>query len=163
MTSLSAEEILHWNDTTAKQWHTLLNQHPEALALPCDIRECATVAEVLQHIVAAELRYAERLSDEPITDYADIPKSDAAAIFATHDCAMAKVRALLADEAYDWEREVPFVTRSAGTLIATRRTFLFHALLHSVRHYAQLATLLRHQGIKADLPMDYLFMAVRQA
>ena len=34
MTSLSAEEILHWNDTTAKQWLILLNQHPEALALP---------------------------------------------------------------------------------------------------------------------------------
>ena len=120
MTSLSAEEVLHWNDTTAKHWQSLLNDHPEALAIPCDIRESATVADLLQHIVAAELRYAQRLADEPITDYADIPKSDAAAIFATHDGAISKLRPLLADDSYDWEREVDFVTRSAGTLIATR-------------------------------------------
>jgi len=161
MTSLSAEEILHWNDTTARHWHILFDEYPEALAIPCDIRECSTVAELLQHIVAAELRYTERLADEPITDYADIPKSDTAAIFATHDRAVAKLRTLLVDDSYDWEREVDFVTRSAGTIIATRRTILFHALLHSIRHYAQLATLLRHHGIKAAHQMDYLFMGAR--
>lgn len=163
MTSLSAEEILHWNDTTARQWHALFDLHPEALAIACDIRECATVADLLQHIVAAELRYAERLSNEPITDYADIPNTHPAAIFATHDRALAKLRVLLADNSYDWEREVDFVTRSAGTIIATRRTILFHALLHSIRHYAQLATLLRHQGIRMTHQMDYLSMGARQA
>jgi uncharacterized damage-inducible protein DinB len=35
---------------------------------------------------------------------------------------------------------------------------LFHALLHSVRHYGQLATLARQHGVAPDWPMDYLFM-----
>jgi hypothetical protein len=43
----------------------LLTTHPEALTLPCDIRESNTVRDVVHHIVAVELRYAERLSGLP--------------------------------------------------------------------------------------------------
>jgi hypothetical protein len=100
------------------------------------------------------------VSDQPTTDYTAIQKSTPE-LFAAHDSAVAKLRTLLADDTFDWEQEIDFVTRSAGTIIATRRTILFHALLHSMRHYAQLATLLRHQGIAASWPMDYLFMGVR--
>ena len=163
MISLTAEEVLDWNDITAQRWRLLLEKHPEALALPCDVRGSETVADLLQHIVAAELRYAQQLSDEPISDYADIPKSTIAEIFATHDLAMSKYRALNADSNYNWDEDFTVVTRSAGTLIAPRRVVLFHGLLHGIRHYAQLATLLRHAGIVADWPMYYLFMNVRRA
>lgn len=163
MTHLTAEELLDWNDTTAQKWRTLLEQHPESLALPCDIRSSETVADLLQHIAAAELRYAQQLTGEPPRDYADIPKSTIAEIFATHDLAMAKYRALLADNTYNWDEEINIITRSEGTLIAPRRAIMFHALLHAIRHYAQLATLLRHAGIAPGWHMDYLFMAVRRA
>lgn len=163
MTSLTAEEVLNWNDTTAKRWRALLEKHPEALTLPCDVRGSATVADLLQHIVAAELRYAQQLSSEPVTDYADIPKSTVAELFQTHDLAMSKYRALNADSSYNWDEDFKVVTRSEGVLIAPRRTCLFHGLLHGIRHYAQLATLLRHEGIIADWPMDYIFMNVRRA
>jgi uncharacterized damage-inducible protein DinB len=163
MPSLSAEEVLHWNDTAARNWQRLLERHPEALGLPCDVRDGSTVADLLQHIVAVELRYAQRLADQPISDYADIPKSTVADLFATHDRAIATLRNLIADSAFDWELELELVTRSIGTLIATRRTVLFHALLHGTRHYAQLAMLLRHSGIAADFEMDYLMMGARRA
>ena len=163
MPSLSAEEVLHWNDTTARNWQRLLEQHPEALALPCDVRGGSTVADLLQHIVAVELRYAQQLRAEPITDYADIPKTSVAGLYATHDQAMTRYRELLADPAYPWDDDIQLVTRSLGTLIAMRRTVLFHALLHGVRHYAQLALLLRHAGIAANFEMDYLMMGVRPA
>lgn len=51
-----------------------------------------------------------------------------------------------------------FQTRSAGVLLTSRKTVLFHALFHSIRHYAQLGTLIRAHGYKADRPGDYLFM-----
>jgi uncharacterized damage-inducible protein DinB len=38
------------------------------------------------------------------------------------------------------------------------RTLLFHALLHGIRHYAQLATLTRQAGHPANVAGDYLFM-----
>jgi len=162
MPSLSAEEVLHWNDTTARNWQRLLERHPEALTLPCDVRGSENAADLLQHIFAVELRYAQQLRAEPITDYADIPKSTLAELYATHDLAMTKWRELLADPAYPWDEDIQLVTRSLGTLIGNRRTVLFHALLHGIRHYAQLAMLLRHAGIAADFEMDYLMMGVRR-
>lgn len=162
MTSLTAHEVLHWNDTNTAQWRKLFEKHPEALALPCDIRGSSTVADLLQHIVAVELRYAERLGDEAVTEYDAVPKESITKIFAVHDRAIAKINILLADATYDWQLEIDMETRQ-GRLIASRKAVLFHALLHSMRHYAQLATLLRHSGITATWPMDYLMVAARRA
>ncbi len=162
MPNLSAEDLLLWNDTTAQKWRALLEPHPEALALPCDVRGSNTVADLLQHIAAAELRYAQQLSGEPPTDYADLPKSTLAELFHIHDTAVAKYRVLLADPNYKWDEEFRFLTRSEGPLVAPRRVILFHGLLHGIRHYAQLATLMRHAGIAPDWHMDYLFMAAHR-
>jgi uncharacterized damage-inducible protein DinB len=163
MTSLTADELLQWNDITATKWRALLEKHPEALVVACDVRGSETVADLLQHIFAAELRYAQQLRAEPISDYADIPKSTIAELYRTHDLAMEKYRALIADSTYPWDEEILVTTRSAGDLIAPRRTIMHHGLLHAIRHYAQLATLLRHAGVVANWPMDYLFMNVRRA
>ncbi len=84
-------------------------------------------------------------------------------IFATHDLAMGILRELLARQEFDWEHRISFQTRSAGTLSASRRTVLVHMLMHSVRHYAQLATLVRQHGINPGWSMDYLFMGAEQA
>jgi uncharacterized damage-inducible protein DinB len=35
-------------------------------------------------------------------------------------------------------------------------------VLHSIRHYAQLATLVRQHGYKPTLPGDYLFMGIER-
>ena len=160
MTSLTAEEVLSWNDTNANRWRDLLNKHPKALSLRCDIRGSSTVADLLQHIVAAELRYAERLHGEPVTEYEDIPKATVNDIFDTHDLAFAKLRDMLENDSYEWDTDIESATKD-GLLIASRRVVLFHTLLHSMRHYAQLTTLLRHAGITVDWQQDYLFMGAR--
>jgi uncharacterized damage-inducible protein DinB len=154
---LTAEEILIWNDKTATGWRQLLASHPELLNQPCDIAGTKTVAELLQHIVAAQLRYAERLAGLPISDYAAIPLDSVESIYATHDRATRIFRQLITTD-IDWNEPIDFVTRSMGTLHSDRKTILFHALLHGIRHYAQLASLVRQHGVKPDWPMDYLFM-----
>jgi uncharacterized damage-inducible protein DinB len=112
---------------------------------------------VLQHVVAVELRYAERLAGLPATDYANIAFDSAAAIYATHERAMQLFRQELARE-IDWNERIEFVTRSMGPARASRKAVLFHAMLHSIRHYGQLATLVRREGIKPNWAMDYLMM-----
>jgi len=154
---LSAEEVLAWLEKTSVEWRGLLQNHPELLSKRCDIAGTTTVAGVLQHIVAVELRYAERLAGLAATDYADIPFDSVAAIYGTHSRAMELFRKELAREV-DWEERIDFVTRSMGPANATRRAVLFHAVLHGIRHYAQLATLARQVGVKPGWPMDYLFM-----
>jgi uncharacterized damage-inducible protein DinB len=156
--SVSGEDLLKWNDLTARKWRDFVTANPALLVVPCDIRDSATVGRALQHIVAVELRYAQRLAALPESDYADVKYGSGDEILATHDQAMALLRGVLADPAFDWGKEIEFVTITAGKLKASRKTLLVHALMHSIRHYAQLATLARQQGFKPDWQMDYLMM-----
>lgn len=162
MVAITGEELVSWVERTSDSWKQVCSEHPEILYFPCDIRETQNVAQLLQHIVAAELRYAERLNDLPQTAYEAIPFDSVEAIYMTHDRAMNLLRPLLdRDEAF-WETIVDFQTRSVGTLHASRRTFMVHLLTHSIRHYAQLATLARHQGIEHNWTSDYLFMGLEK-
>ena len=58
----------------------------------------------------------------------------------------------------DWDERTEFMTRTMGPARASRKAVLFHAILHAIRHYAQLATLVRREGIKPNWAMDYLVM-----
>lgn len=158
MVAFTGLELVEWVEQTSLQWKRLIAAHPEILTFPCDIRETKSVAELLQHIVAVELRYAERLHELPQTDYSSIPFDTVDRLFATHARAMGMLRPLLERDTAWWETVLEMQTRSAGTLRATRRTVLLHLLTHSVRHYAQLGTLVRHHGIAPDFQMDYLIM-----
>ena len=158
--SLSAEELLAWNDRTTLSWHSLLEQHPEILEFSCDIyREASSVADLLQHIVAVELRYAQRLAGLPETPYEQIPSSPANSLLLIHQQAFVLLRRELATPR-DWSEKIEFKTRTHGAFSIDRKTILFHALLHGIRHYAQLATIVRQHGFKPDWPMDYLFMGI---
>jgi uncharacterized damage-inducible protein DinB len=57
-----------------------------------------------------------------------------------------------------WQHVLEFGTRSGGQMRATRRVIFMHRLLHSIRHYAQLATIVRQHGIDPGWMMDYLDM-----
>ncbi len=159
---LTAEEVLAWLEMTSNKWRALIEEHPEILNLPCDVMGVGTVGGLLQHIVAVELRYADQLSGLPPTEYAAIPFDSAEAIYATHERAVKMFRELLASD-LDWDGKFDFVTRSMGPMRASRKTILFHALMHAIRHYAQLATLVRQHGIKPGWQMDYLMMGVERA
>jgi len=156
---LTASEMFAWSQRTADGWRSLLQSHPEALEFPCDIYATRTVAGLLQHIVAVELRFAQRLAGLPETPYEDIPSSTLAEIFGVHDTAFALLRDQLA-AAPDWSEILEFRTRTAGTMRVSRKTILIHVLMHSIRHYAQLATLVRSHGIKPGWQMDYLVMGL---
>ena len=160
MVALKDTELLAWLDRTSQGWRDLATRHPEILSLPCSIRETSTVGQLLQHIVAVELRYEERLNDLPASSYDGIAYDSAAVIDATHQRAMELVRRLDDRDAAFWEEVMELATRSAGMVRASRRTVLVHLCMHSIRHYAQLATLVREHGIPPGWPMDYLFSSV---
>ena len=155
--TLAAQELIAWVEKTSTGWRNLLAAHPELLTVPCDVNNVQSVAQLLQHIVAVELRFAERLSDLPATDYANIAYDSVEKIYATHDHAFSLIHKLLSSN-MDWDQPIEFSTRVMGPARSTPKTILFHLLLHSIRHYAQLATLARQQGIKPDWGMDYLLM-----
>jgi len=157
--ALTANDLIDWVEKTSTGWRNLLTRHAELLTIPCDIMGVQTVAQLLQHIVAVELRFAERLADEPATEYANIPCDSIEAIYATHDRALALLRKLL-DSEINWDEAIEFSTRTMGPVRSARKTILFHLLLHGIRHYAQLSTLVRQHGVKPGWAMDYLMMDI---
>jgi uncharacterized damage-inducible protein DinB len=161
--SISVEKLVTWNNETAQHWRDFILANPVILAVPCDIRNGRTVADTIQHIVAVELRYAQRLTGLPESPYEEIPKTSIDSLHAAHELALGLIRSLLSDPAYDWSAELTFDTIALGRLRASRETILVHLTLHSIRHYAQLATHVRQQGFKPTWPMDYLFTAARRA
>jgi uncharacterized damage-inducible protein DinB len=163
LTALSAEELIAWNDTTARRWHAFFSANPAALSLPCDIHDAHTVDHFLQHIVAAQLRHAQRLAGQPIDDYDAIPGLTPDDFLRSHDRTVTLLRSLLADPTIDWAGQMEFQTLTAGRRRSSRRTLLFHAMLHGIRHYAQLATLLRQAGYTPNIPGDYLLMDAHPA
>lgn len=158
MTALTTDELIAWVNETSSRWHAHLTKHPQVLDLPCDIREGATVRDLVHHIVVVELRYAERLNDLPITTYEQIPKDSLDLLYATHARAMELLQRAVAVTGTNWDEDLEFPTRSAGTLKARRRTIVVHSLLHSIRHYAQLGTIARHGGAAQDWLGDYMVM-----
>src|SRR6202000_835931 len=107
-----------------------------------------------------KLPHPQRLLDPPQTDYSATPYDSVDALYATHTRAMDLIKPLLDKDDDWWEEVLEFKTRSIGVLHITRRTALVQCLTHSIRHYAQLATLIRQHGITADLPLDYIFMGM---
>jgi uncharacterized damage-inducible protein DinB len=157
-TALTAEELLAWVEATSKGWRDLATTHPEILAFPCDVYGTHTVGGLLHHITVVELRYAQRIHGLTESSYDEVSAESVASIYTAHDQAMHLYREAIANPATAWETPIEFKTRSAGVLLATPRTIFIHAVMHSIRHYAQLATLVRQHGIKPGWQMDYLFM-----
>ena len=160
---LSGNDLVAWVERTSCGWKQLLAAQPGLLQWPCDIRETTTVAGLLQHIVAVELRYAERLSDLPQTEYSAIPFDSVEVLYKTHDRAMQLVQSLDRQNESWWMETIRFPTRSSGTLDAPRKVIFFHLLMHSIRHYAQLATIARKHGIAPGWMMDYLEMGLKKS
>lgn len=154
--ALTLDELLTWNDETATRWRRFFAENPAALDLPCDIYNTKSVRELLQHIMAAELRYAERLGGEAITSYEQISGETADGLFAFHQRALGKYQMLLKDDSFDWSGRLEFETKTAGKFAASNRKVFIHAMLHSIRHYAQLATLVRQHGYNPGWMMDFL-------
>ena len=155
---LTAEEILAWVDRTTDSWLLLVEKHPEVLLLPCDIADGKTVADLLQHVIGTEVRYAQLLMGALDSGVGTISQKSAADIFAAHDIALLVIGAVI-DRGGDWERLIDFQTLTRGRVRASRKTVFIHMMMHSIRHFAQLATLVRQHGFNASFPMDYLAMA----
>lgn len=161
MRGLSFGELLDYSSEQTNHWRDWFATNPQALELPCDIAGTKKVREVVLHIVIVQMRHAERLLNLPITEYAELGSKSAADLFALAAKSAEDLRsfAIAANDA-DWEGILTFPTRTAGTLTASRRKIFVHALLHGMRHWAQLATYLRQNGYPQDWPHDFIFSSV---
>jgi uncharacterized damage-inducible protein DinB len=155
-------ELLANNESDSGKWRKWFEEQPSSvLDLPLSIALAKDVREFLLHIFAVELRYAERLTVTPVTEYEALPTGGINDLFGIGDRARTLYRAYLATATdQDLATIMEFPTRTAGVIRSSKRKMFIHALLHSVRHWAQLATALREAGHPTNWGKDFLYSAV---
>jgi uncharacterized damage-inducible protein DinB len=153
------DTLIEYLDEESDRWQQwFAQQSPQALEVTVGVDDLATVRDMILHISIVELRYAERLMGEPVTRYERFQTASLDALFEVGKDARMKITAFLAGATENDLNEVlTFETKRAGTLSASKRKIVAHALLHSVRHWAQLATVLRQHGFPQNWGHDFLF------
>jgi uncharacterized damage-inducible protein DinB len=164
LAQISFAELLDWNESGTKKWRAWFESQPASvLELPIKVAGTKNVREFLVHILLVELRYAQRLTGQEITPYEAMQSAGVPEIFDAGDRARAIYRECLATATDEALRHVlEFPTRSEGTFRASERKIFLHAMLHSVRHWAQLATALREAGYETKWGKDFLFAEVME-
>jgi uncharacterized damage-inducible protein DinB len=156
---ISLEELLAWNEQSAGYWKTHLETNPALLELPCDIGGTTNVQGLVRHIWGAELRWSQRLASLPVADKEKLPAGPLSALFDMHSQAVEIFRKLLAAPEQSWSE--PFVLDFDWIPVeertVSRRKIALHALVHSQRHWAQLATVVRSAGFPSKFRGDLLF------
>jgi uncharacterized damage-inducible protein DinB len=164
LAQISFGELLAANEAETGKWRKWFDEQPASvLDVPLSIALAKNVREFLLHIFAVELRYAERLQGLPVTAYETLPAENVADLFAVGEKAGGMYREYLAkvsDE--DLAAVIEFPTRTAGIFRASKRKIFLHAMLHGVRHWAQLATALREAGCPTNWGKDFLYSEVME-
>jgi uncharacterized damage-inducible protein DinB len=156
---ITLEELLVWCQDSSAYWKAHLDANPALLELPCDIGGTANVQGFIRHIWGVDLRWAQRLAGLPVMAKEDTPAGPLDALFDLHRQAAEIFRGLLALPAESWDE--PFVLNfdwaPAEERSVSRRKLAGHALFHSLRHWAQLATLVRAAGFPSNFKGDLIF------
>jgi uncharacterized damage-inducible protein DinB len=163
--SITAEisYLLDYTDWDRAQWEAwFLTEGPDALAIslgPNVVGSITNMGELVRHIFSAEQRYVERIQELPLSDTSSVSSTDVDALFAFGQRTREQMRMLLINfpaERWDVAREMQFgpIKRSIMP-----RTMAVQSVTHEIRHWAQIATLLRMDGRKTGIH-DFLVSGV---
>ncbi len=157
--AISLEELLKWNQESSDFWKAHLEANPALLALPCGIGGAVNVQQFVRHIWGVELRWGQRISGQPVSPNEEMPDGSLDAVFELHIKAVQLFRALLDDPALNWEEtmKLDYDWLPPQARVVSMRKVTGHALFHSQRHWAQLATLVRAAGFPSGFKGDLLF------
>jgi hypothetical protein len=157
--AITLEELLAWSQEASHFWKAHLNANPSLLELPCGIGGSTNVQEFVRHIWGVDLLWAQRAAGLPVIDRKTIPAGPLDLLYGLHLSAVEIFRTLLDDPAHNWEEAFTLDHPSVPPEMRafSHRKLLGHALLHSQRHWAQLATLVRNAGFPSGYKGDLLF------
>jgi uncharacterized damage-inducible protein DinB len=118
-----------------------------------------TLGDLIRHIFSAEMRYIDRLSNRDLTDPASVPNDSIEALFQFGEQSRRNLKQYVTNlAANDWY--VPAEYKILNSVITgTPKKIVTHVLLHEIRHWAQIATLFRLNGMTGEFH-DFLFSPV---
>ena len=139
------QELLSYTDWERSRWRDwFLGMGKAVLEVSTGGERHKTVAEIIKHIFAVEIRYIQRLKGEPLTPYNKISTDTAEELFDFGYESRAALKEYLT-RARDWNQTYEFNVLDLQ-IRAPIRKFLIHVLIHEIRHWAQVAMILRQAG-----------------
>lgn len=155
--ALSYRALLELTSIEHHRWHDWFRAHPKAWSAPFATGRMAIVGGVVQHIFAVELRYAQRLLDQDVSAWEQFRQTSIEDVFDLGDNARAQlVDFLTKSPESELDRTLTFQTLTAGPVSATKHKIASNIFLHGIRHWAQIATVLRQHGFTDQWPHDML-------
>lgn len=150
--------LLTFIEEEARNWENWFRANPRAADAKIDIAHSSSVRELLNHIFAVEYRYGQFIHRQPASDFAQLNRGSMDEVFRLGEEGRASIRRFL-DTATDADADQPitFKTLTAGEMSASARKMLMHCMVHSIRHWAQLATAMREQGHATNWKHDFMF------
>jgi uncharacterized damage-inducible protein DinB len=156
------ETLLEHTSTEQHHWHDWFVERPKAWAVPFATGRMATTGGVVTHIFAVELRYAQRLLDQEVTSWEGFRQTSIEDVFELGDHARGQlVQFLTSAPESEMDRVLTFQTLTAGTVSASKHKIASNVFLHGIRHWAQIATVLRQNGFADQWSHDLLLSSVK--
>lgn len=159
----SIEYLLDYTEWDRAQWEAWFrSEGRDAFLLDLGANadgRIANVGELVRHIFSAEQRYVDRIQEVPISDTSTVPADDIDRLFDFGRQTRQRLRELVNDfpaERWELPREVQIASH---TRLLTPKTMLVQSVTHEIRHWAQLATLLRLAGRRTGVH-DFLLSGV---
>jgi uncharacterized damage-inducible protein DinB len=160
--ALRYETLLELTSAEHHRWHDWFVEHPKAWAVPFATGRMAAVGGVVMHIFAVELRYAQRLLDQEVTPWEGFAQTSIEEVFELGDHARGQlVHFLTSAPESELDRVLTFQTLTAGTVTASKHKIASNIFLHDIRHWGQIATVLRQNGFADQWSHDMLLSSVK--
>ena len=155
--ALGYKTLLELTSTEHHRWRDWFVEHPKAWSVPFASGRMATVGGVVVHIFAVELRYSQRLLDQEVTTWDEFQQSSIEEVFELGDHARGQlVHFLTTAPEKELDRILTFQTLTAGTVSASKHKIASNIFLHDIRHWGQIATVLRQNGFSDQWAHDLL-------
>ncbi len=160
--ALTYRVLLEVTSTEHHRWRDWFIEHPKAWAVPFATGRMATIGGVVLHIFAVELRYAQRLLDQEVTAWEEFRQTSIDEVFELGDNARGQlVHFLTTAPEKELDRVLTFQTLTAGTVSASKYKIASNIFLHDIRHWGQIATVLRQNGFVDQWPHDMLLSDIK--
>ena len=167
---LTVDEFIEYTDDERTKWeHWFITHNNEPLNIPLAGDICPTIGSLIIHIFRAEAWYAHLLRDEPLTEESQLVKirnnlaaDRADEIFGFGRLTREVMRAFIREaQSKDWAR-VYEVEALDCQVRSSARKIVMHTLMHEVRHWAQMAALIRQRGFAPPGYHDLIFSGTEE-
>ena len=144
---ITVDELIRYTDEERARWEQWLGENgAELLSMPIVGEGQATIAALIMHIFGPEMRYIERISERPLTEYRGRPSGTIPEVFGFGLESRKTLRDFVSGlKSEDWDRTVE-LNFGGGPFHPTIRRIVLHILIHEIRHWAQIARIMRERG-----------------